>query len=167
MRIFATALKGITLTFCLTLIVATGAQAYQDPDDDNWSSSFSTPGFRLPSISVRAFARTNSHLYVGGYLRNAIEYGELSSGIINFRHSDGKRSGMGNLGGTVNAIAILSDGDVIAGGDFTYADSDSSIKYIARWNGVSWSSLDGMQGGLDGPVHALLVKDDVVYVGGE
>ena len=40
----------------------------------------------------------------------------------------------------VRALAVLPNGDVIAGGDFTTAGG-APANSIARWNGVSWSAL--------------------------
>jgi len=43
--------------------------------------------------------------------------------------------------GSVNALAIMPNGDIIAGGVFTTAGGVNA-NHIAPWNGLSWSSLD-------------------------
>ncbi len=55
--------------------------------------------------------------------------------------------------GPVSAVAVLPNGDVIAGGAFTSAGF-TSVDRVARWNGTTWSSLGG---GMNQEVHALRV----------
>lgn len=45
------------------------------------------------------------------------------------------------LGGTVFAMALLANGDLIVGGNFSVAGQSDAMN-IARWNGSSWSALD-------------------------
>ncbi len=63
--------------------------------------------------------------------------------------------GLGTPGpnGEVYAVVRLPNGDIIAGGLFDTA-SDAFCSNIARWNGMSWSSLGE---GTNGAVRALLV----------
>jgi hypothetical protein len=60
--------------------------------------------------------------------------------------------------GAVYAVAVLPNGDLIAGGEFAQA-GDAPASNIARWNGTSWSALgDGISAGpSDASVNALLV----------
>ncbi|MEZ6036081.1 MAG: hypothetical protein R3F29_01285 [Planctomycetota bacterium] len=64
----------------------------------------------------------------------------------------------------VRAVAVLPSGDLVAGGDFGFADG-APAQNLARWDGVSWSEFGG---GVDGTVRSLLVlaNGDLV-VGGE
>jgi hypothetical protein len=68
------------------------------------------------------------------------------------------------LNGAVHAVAVLGNGDVVVGGEFTTAGGVLCNR-IARWNGSAWSALGT---GLNGAVHAVAVlgNGDVV-VGGE
>jgi hypothetical protein len=68
----------------------------------------------------------------------------------------------GGMNGTVRALAVLSTGDVIAGGDFTIADGVFA-NHIARWDGSAWSALGA---GTDAPVRALLGSASSVIAGG-
>jgi hypothetical protein len=52
----------------------------------------------------------------------------------------------GNVDATVDALAVLPNGDVVAGGAFTRIDGVNAT-YLARWKGTGWaplvSSIDG------------------------
>src|SRR5262245_62897347 len=53
--------------------------------------------------------------------------------------------------GTVSAILVLPNGDLVAGGSFTVADS-AFVNNVARWDGTTWHPLGG---GIGGQVNAL------------
>jgi hypothetical protein len=57
------------------------------------------------------------------------------------------------LAPAVYALAVLPNGDLVAGGDFTTAGGVAANS-IARWNGSSWSALGS---GTDGTVLSLAV----------
>ncbi|MBL8725157.1 MAG: hypothetical protein JNK49_14000, partial [Planctomycetes bacterium] len=54
---------------------------------------------------------------------------------------------------TVYAVAVLPNGDVVAGGLFTSAGG-ANIAYVARWNGTTWSALGA---GVNSLVEGLVV----------
>ena len=67
------------------------------------------------------------------------------------------------MNASVTALAVATNGDILAGGNFTTA-GDVSASRIARWNGSSWSALGS---GLNGSVNALAVDSSGnVYAGG-
>jgi hypothetical protein len=68
------------------------------------------------------------------------------------------------MNATVHALALLPNGDLVAGGEFTGAGAVIA-DHIALWDGTAWSALGS---GFDGPVNALIVmgNGDVV-AGGE
>lgn len=68
--------------------------------------------------------------------------------------------------GTVLAVAVLANGDVIAGGTFWGMGGVTSMRGLARWNGTAWSPFG--TGLPNGSVHAftVLASGDVV-VGGQ
>ncbi|MFN7395788.1 MAG: GC-type dockerin domain-anchored protein [bacterium] len=57
------------------------------------------------------------------------------------------------IDGTVSALAVMPNGDLLAGGAFTTAGGVQANS-IARWNGLSWSALGA---GIEGGVNALAV----------
>lgn len=63
--------------------------------------------------------------------------------------------------GTINAVKVLSNGDVIAGGEFLSC-SGVAMNRIARWNGT-WTPLGS---GVDGTVSAIEEINGIIYVGG-
>lgn len=68
-----------------------------------------------------------------------------------------------NVGGSVNALAVQADGSVVVGGSF------SNINGVARNNLARLhpdGSLDNWNPDVDGPVNALAVSANAVYVGG-
>jgi hypothetical protein len=67
------------------------------------------------------------------------------------------------LNGEVRALAIGSNGDLYAAGDFTLAGG-LPANHIARWDGETWHALGA---GTDGPVYTLAADPaGGVYVGG-
>jgi hypothetical protein len=78
-----------------------------------------------------------------------------ASRIAAFDPATGQWSAFGTgMNGTVAALAVLPNGDLIAGGDFTTAGG-AAIAFVARWDGVTWSPLGG---GADNAVRALAVR---------
>jgi hypothetical protein len=55
------------------------------------------------------------------------------------------------MNGSVGALAVLADGQLVAGGDFTTAGG-SAANRVARWSGTSWSALGS---GVNQSVRAL------------
>jgi hypothetical protein len=67
-----------------------------------------------------------------------------------------------NSSGTVDALAVLPNGDLVAGGSFTTAGG-VTVNRIARWNGTSWSPLGS---GMSSTVWALAVLPNGDLVAG-
>ncbi len=66
----------------------------------------------------------------------------------------------------VNALAVLANGEVIVGGNFTRAGTVNTAN-LARWDGVSWSALgSGTGGAFDSSVYALAALGDGGFVVG-
>lgn len=71
-------------------------------------------------------------------------------------------AGLEGFDGTA-ALAVLPNGDLVAGGDFT-TSGGNPVNYLARWNGASWVPLGG---GTNGPVSSLFVRSNgELVVGG-
>jgi hypothetical protein len=86
---------------------------------------------------------------------NGTSWSALGSGI----------SGLPNFT-SVNALTVLPNGDLVAGGQFTSAGGVSA-NGIARWDGTSWSALGSGMGGQYPSVYALttLPNGDLVAGG--
>jgi len=65
-------------------------------------------------------------------------------------------------GPSVNALAVLASGDLIAGGKFVSAGG-VSVNHIARWDGSTWN---GIGGGMQDQVRSLLVRSGGSIVAG-
>jgi len=82
-------------------------------------------------------------------------------------------SGIGVDGVVVNTLTVFDDGSgpaLYAAGRFTMAGG-VTVNNVAKWNGTTWSALEGPTGiGVSGEVHALTVYDDgsgsSLYIGG-
>ncbi|MBO9343656.1 MAG: hypothetical protein J7454_17015, partial [Roseiflexus sp.] len=55
--------------------------------------------------------------------------------------------------------------DVYVGGRFTNAGGVSGANNLARWNGVTWSTVGGANA-INGPVYAIAISGNDVYIGG-
>jgi hypothetical protein len=80
--------------------------------------------------------------------------------------------GTGFVGTRVHAIAVLANGDIVVGGDFTTAGGIEA-ENVARWDGTAWHPMGQDLGpfrgpGLDDAVWALAVlPDGEVIAGGD
>ncbi|MDB5270732.1 MAG: hypothetical protein JWP58_3772 [Hymenobacter sp.] len=97
---------------------------------------------------------------------NGTAWSALGSGTT---ATDGTANGVGS---TVSALAVGGTGIVYAGGGFTTAGG-TAARYVARWNGTTWSALgsgttatDGTANGVGSTVNALAVSGTSVYAGG-
>ena len=126
-----------------------------------WNGSAWKPvngGFNNP---VFALASGTDFVYAGGLLTSTAD-GPLNGigrwdGVV---WSEMGTRGVG-LDDTVTDFGI--DGSVIyAGGNFTFSD-DRYLPYLAEWRGTHWQPV---QNGPNGPVTAIYVQGNRVYVGG-
>lgn len=44
-----------------------------------------------------------------------------------------------------SALAVMPNGDLVMGGDFTFAGLANGTNRIARWNGTSWAAMTGIE----------------------
>lgn len=72
----------------------------------------------------------------------------------------GVLEGWPGLGPQVQALAMLPNGDIVAGGSFRLADGQP-VNNIARWDGQQWHAMsDGVTVGSPAPVRAMTVDAD-------
>ncbi|MCI1186405.1 hypothetical protein MON38_03170 [Hymenobacter sp. DH14] len=110
----------------------------------------------------------NGDAYVGGTFTQAGSTAAYGVAKWNGTGWSSLGTGAGNgVNGSVNALAVASNGDVYVGGNFTQAGG-TAANYIAKWNGTAWSSLGtGAGNGLTSSVNTLaLASGGAVYVGG-
>ncbi|WP_022826361.1 hypothetical protein [Hymenobacter norwichensis] len=110
----------------------------------------------------------NGDVYAGGDFIQAD--GSAANNVAKWNGTTWSSLGTGaanGVNGSVSALAIAGNGDVLVGGDFTQAGG-LSAGHVARWNGSGWSTLGtGASNGVDTGVLALAVASNGdVYVGG-
>ena len=114
--------------------------------------------------------QSDGNILVGG---NFTTYNGSTSNKIIRLNSDGSIDntfsiGTGVAGGSVNSIAIQSDGKILVGGGFTSYNGTTS-NYIIRLN--SDGTIDNtfsVGTGFDGPVYSIVVQSDgKILVGGQ
>ena len=108
---------------------------------------------------VDALAVLGNSLYATGSFNTNGAPAPLGSG--GFASWNGNSWTVFDLGGSGAALAV-SDSNVYVGGSFTIGTV--SATNIAEWNGSAWSALGP---GVSGPVNALTVSDDNLFVGGD
>jgi hypothetical protein len=115
--------------------------------------------------SVLAF--NGADLYMGGRFDHID--GVWTGNIVRWNGTKwvGLGNGIGNNGTDVRSI-VFNGTDVYAGGSFQWYSSygspdpaDTFIKYVARWDGGSWSSF-----GMNAPAYSLLMTGTDLYAGG-
>ncbi len=119
------------------------------------------PGVVSPvNANVYAMIVTQDGSLVAGGIG---EFG--SSGVRNIAMWAGSawRTLGDGLNGTVYSLAKLSNGSIIAGGNFTIPGDRTASRNVAVWNGVSWSPLSS---GLETVVKAIAVLPDQRIVAG-
>lgn len=117
-----------------------------------------------------ALAIYDGKLIAGGWslIIDGIEVNRIAAWDGSKWHALG--SGMdGRIGRTVNIQALtVFNGELIAGGNFTRAGGVRA-EYIARWDGAQWHPLSsgmGLNNGLNGIVHSLVVYKNELIAGG-
>ena len=116
--------------------------------------------------TVYALAASGANVYAGGYFTNAGVVAANRIAMWNGSSWSALGNGVTSLNGyaSVNALA-LSGANLYAGGYFTSAGTVAANS-IAKWNGNSWSALDGGLGEEYISVDALAIGGTNVYVGG-
>jgi trimeric autotransporter adhesin len=105
----------------------------------------------------------NGDLVVGGRFRSA--GGNAANGIARWDGSIWSSIGSGSAIGAenwVHALAVLPNGDIVAGGRFTSAGEVPALN-IARWDGSNWLAMGS---GVNGDVDALAVLADGNVIAG-
>lgn len=128
-----------------------------------WSALGAGVNRRVEALAVLP----NGDLVAGGMFTSA--GGAVVNGIARWDGANWSALGSGvssSIGGSVQALAVLPNGDLIAGGGFTSAGG-SPANRIARWNGTTWSALgSGLSGGSSGGAWALAVLPNGDLVAG-
>ncbi|MGA2508123.1 MAG: T9SS type A sorting domain-containing protein [Chitinispirillaceae bacterium] len=102
---------------------------------------------------IKALAVDNSgNIYAGGWFDTA--GGVVANNIAKWNGSVWSTLGLGMEGniyndGSVDALAIDKSGNLYVGGQFTTAGGAGAM-FIAKWDGNSWSSIDGGMRGYGG-----------------
>lgn len=126
-------------------------------DGDAWNHWWGSQNPAKAQVSAMSFA-ANGDLYLSGNFE--FEPGK----VIRFLRWDGANYHEIDItGAVVDAIGVLSNGDVVVGGDF---DSIGGVQAAscARWDGQSWHEFAG---GVDGSVNSVAVlPNDSVAIGG-
>lgn len=132
------------------------------------------PENTVPATFVSALAvAPNGDLIAGGRFTTAD--GAPANNIARWNGTSWSALGDGVTGGSegstpVHALAVLPNGDIIAGGNFATASGVAGTFRVARWNGTTWLSMGGgmTNGGVgNSPTRALAVMPDGdVIVGG-
>ncbi len=140
---------------------ACGGIARWDITKQNWAPVGS--GLTSP---IRTLFRTSADSIVaGGTFYGA---GDVSTnGIAAFDGKSWKALGLGitnGIGASVDAIAEMGNGDIVAGGGFISAGGKQA-NHIARWDGSEWNALGQ---GLNGTVYSLTTRPNGnLLAGGE
>ena len=138
-------------------------------DGVSWRPLGSGLGGSLSSMSVSALALlAGGDLVAAGWFTRA---GGISVyGIARWDGSEwspfgtGFKGGASGLSGNVYGLAVLPNGDLIAGGNMWQAGG-VSVERIARWDGAQWHAMDE---GVNSPVWGLTVlpTGELLAVGG-
>ncbi len=120
----------------------------------------------LARVNAIAVDPRTGNLFVGGNFTSVADVVARNIAFFNKntdRWSDLPEQG---LNGPVNALLIIGD-DLYVGGQFTATDSGATtLTNIARYSITTgtWSPLNGIL--IGGPVHALAISGNNLYVGG-
>lgn len=118
---------------------------YNGPASPSWSPLGGGIGTAVSNDIVHALAEMpNGDIVVGG--RFTVAGGGPGNSIARWNGASWSQFGTGMSGGSpstfVFALAVMPNGDLVAGGNFTTADGNT-VNGIARWNGNTWTSMGG------------------------
>ncbi len=163
-------LFGLVALILLTIPASSfTAQSQSACGADDWSGTFLRPG----QISPYALAVGNGNLYVGGRVLLSDTDGDQVElhGVFTWDgtqwHYPAPENGLdAGFGASAIHDMVVVGTDVYVGGSFTQTlGGDTTIKYIARWDGSAWHPLGGDR--LDGEVAAVATDGNGnVYAGG-
>lgn len=176
-RLWSFAVWSAASSSWLFLVGSTPLFSQTHPDDSCWRALGS--GVEYPSISVdnvSAFAVFDGDLIVAGLFKSAggvpansvarwdgISWHPMGNGIDDFHYNP-----------QLDQVKCLElhQGSLFAGGAFSCYDDNSSLGFVAEWNGASWQCvcgggiLFGESGCLNGAVHSLKSYGGSLYAGG-
>ncbi|MEO6349144.1 MAG: hypothetical protein ABIP53_00650, partial [Candidatus Limnocylindrales bacterium] len=138
-------------------------------DGSLWSALGSNgPGVGAIGGSVNAIVVDGVDVYVGGGFTNVAGIAEADNVA---RWNGTTWSALGSTSALNLPVFAMADfqGSLIVGGSFTNAGGVAAADNVARWNGAAWSALGSNESGdgaLSAEVAALLVANEVLYVGG-
>jgi hypothetical protein len=105
----------------------------------------------------------NGNWYIGGTFDTA---GSISAcNIATFDGNEWSALADG-LDNTVQAIALISNGTLYAGGKFTQTEGGTALDRIGQWDGVAWQSL-GTPAFDDDVISIVTDSNNDLFVGGE
>jgi hypothetical protein len=169
---FATdfAISGSALYVAGDFTQAGGISANRVARFETTTQTWSNLGSGVNGLAL-IIALSGSTVYVGGYFTQA--GGVPANLVAGFDIASQTWAGFGSgaangMNNYVSALAI-SESTVYVGGDFTQAGGAPANR-VARFDMITqtWASLGpGVANGLNGPVLALSVSGNTVYVGGE
>ncbi|MGE5410282.1 MAG: hypothetical protein ACM3MI_04920, partial [Clostridiales bacterium] len=136
----------------------------------NWNSLLGGPGNGING-PIHAITIYGSQVYFGG------NFSQLGDGTPanNIAKWDGTQwsvlacEGGGNgVNGGVSALAVCNN-ELYVGGNFDLLDDGTTVNFVAKWNGSTWSALScgGGSVGLNSYVYTIAVSGTDVYFGGE
>lgn len=150
-------------------LFAAGAVYRLDQDGGTWAQV----GGPVPSFSK--FAAVGDDLYVAG--TNSMFLAPVANHVMRLVDGDWEDvPSPSNYDFTfINTAVGANDGSgpaLFIGGEILDIGGVSSVNHVAKWNGTSWSSLDGGvfdedEDYWDAQVHALYGWNGAVWVGGE
>lgn len=137
LRVVADGANGLLVGGSFTSVGHTPANNIASWDGTRWTPLGSGVTSSLWPFPVMAIARTaTGRIVVGGAF-------ETAGGVpaANIAQWDGSAwSAMGNLGGLVNDLVVLQNGDLIAGGNFN-GTPGTPLWNVARWTGSAWAPI--------------------------
>jgi hypothetical protein len=135
--------------------------------DERWQDGFGLSNGA--NGGIRAVVRSGNDVYIGGYF--TVVGSVVANRVAKWNGTAWSSLGTGAANGVNDAVytlAVASNGDVYAGGEFNAAGG-TAANNVAKWNGTAWSPLGtGAANGVsNGSVLALAVAGNGdVYAGG-
>ncbi len=152
--------------FVILTLCAEATSCASSLPNERWRSIGGTCGvnsevFALAATSVSAGISLQDRIYVAGSFSKA---GDLPAAKIAYWQNHAFYPIATSINGSVYAITVLPNNQVVIGGDFTSVDGKNT-RYIARWDGSQWGPVGT---GTNGPVYALASDTSgTIYLGGQ
>jgi hypothetical protein len=149
-----------------------GKQYVAKWNGSSWSELGGNNSLAANQVIVSICSDASGNIYAAGRFTNGVNSSSGNSYVARWNGSTWSELGIGNNALSANSsiedLEIDAIGNVYAAGDFFLSNTPGFIRYVAKWNGSSWSELGGINSlSANGTIFSLFCDSEgKVFSGG-